>query len=229
MVSWSRAGSSSGSAWQTQFCAALPRAWAFSHRVRFSSLKYIYLPSFCKGQPASTTSSVFESIPWVGAQSHVVPPISLRFFLLQCLGDKTSNLKFASILSAAFPIHMQRLQEPRAKMPLRSVTAQPGAVRRSNNVNKRADEEQKINKPAIVLVRIAATRKLKNYTWHMLPGCTQHCCSTLKSWPPGTKKTKICKKKIYKTWWGYNNVIFFSASLGLHIYFYGFKHNSKKS
>lgn len=68
---------------------------------------------------------------------------------------------------------MHRLQEPRAKMPLCSVTAQPGALRRSNNVNKRADEEQKINKLAIVPVRIAATRKLKNYTWHMLPGCTQ--------------------------------------------------------
>lgn len=81
-------------------------------------------------------------------------------------------------------------------MPLCSVTAHPGAVRRSNNVNKRLDEEQKINKPAIVPVRIAATRKLKNYTWHMLPDCTQHCCSTLKSWPPGTQKTKICKKKL---------------------------------
>lgn len=96
-----------------------------------------------KDNPARTTSSVFKSIPWVETQSHVVLPISLRFFLLQCLGDKTSNLKFASILSAAYPIHMHHLQEPRAKMPLCSVTAQPGAVRRSNNVNKRADEEQK--------------------------------------------------------------------------------------
>lgn len=185
---------------------------------------------FAKDNPARTTNNVFKSIPWAETQSHLVLPISLRFFLLQCLGDKTSNLKFASILSAAFPIHMHHLQEPRAKMPLCSVTAQPGAVRRSNNVNKRADEEQKINKPAIVPVRIAATRKLKNYTWHMLPGCTQHCCSTLKSQLLGTKKTNIWKKKsIYKIWWGYKNVIFFSASLRLHVYFYGLKNHSKKS
>lgn len=185
---------------------------------------------FAKDSPARTTSSVFEPIPWVETQSHVVLPVSLRFFFLQCLGDKTSNLKFASILSAAFPIHMQRLQEPRAKMPLCSVTAQPGAVRRSNNVNKRVDEEQKINKPAIVPVRIAATRKLKNYTWHMLPGCTQHCCSLRNRGHQVQRKPRFAKKiSIYKKWWGYKSVVFFSASLRLHIYFYGLKLNSKKS
>lgn len=62
--------------------------------------------------------------------SHAVIPISLRFVLLECLGDETSDLKFASILSVAFPIHMHRLQEPRAKMPLYSVTNKPGAVKR---------------------------------------------------------------------------------------------------
>lgn len=220
-----------------RFCLANTGLWCSASGLSFqpqdagSPHWNTFMFHYCaKDNPARTVSSVFKSIPWVGTQSHIVLSISLRFFLLQCLGDTTSSLKFASILSAAFPIHMHRLQEPRAKMPLCSVTAQPGALRRSNNVNKRADEEQKINKPALVPVRIAATRKLKNYTWHMLPGCTQALLFSSKIVATRYKENQDLQKKksIYKPWWGYKNVIFLSASLRLHIYFYGLKHNCKE-
>lgn len=126
---------------------------------------------------------------------------------------------------------MHCLQEPRAKMPLCSVTAQPGALRRSNNVNKRADEEQKINKPALVPVRIAATRKLKNYTWHMLPGCTQALLFSSEIVATRYKENQDLQKKKKNQFTNPGEVTkmsFSSASLRLLIYFYGLKHNSKE-
>lgn len=112
-------------------------------------------------------------------QKHIcaILPVSLRFVLFSCLGDKSSNLKFASILSVAFPIHMHCLREPRAKMPLCSVTNKPGAFERSNRMLIKGLMRRKNKQTNYCASKNSCYQEIK--TLHVAHAACLCLCSTL--------------------------------------------------
>lgn len=197
LVSWSCAGSSSGSPGKPSSVVLCLRPGLSAQGAGSPHWNTSMFHYFAKDNPARTMSNIFQVYT---LSRNSKPRCSPRF-----PWDFFSSFSAWGIKPVIWNLHPYYLLPSPSICTISKSPGQrchyaqslPSQVHSGDltMLIKRADEEQKINKPAIVPVRIAATRKLKNYTWHMLPGCTQHCCSTPKTLLAGTKKTKICKKK----------------------------------